>query len=706
MAVMDPLLEATLRLFRALPIEAHLERKGDAELAEKTIRHGFVFMPEIIAAYMDFGSLIRLVDKAVGLSPEQMNQALHKSWAKIKEADLEDLVIEQLAHYVTTYGKQSPGFYLEEKGFQWGVEDLVEKVTALPDFEAGRVRDPDYVYVPKEALDLPDLQLDEVKLIVIKGYTKDELKDKLLGLLGSGVALREDTLRAVLEVARFVGLIEGDLASVRNREVKAALYDHLHLLPADPAEFLRYAVFKMTGQTLLIKSPELIQKIDPNRNSRTAKPKRPTINEVFALFMRKGTASGAAQNRPAPPDLKTKSEEATRLFRDYGEKYGLERLAEIFYRFKPLFLAFRLNKEMRTRVNRIRKLAVRYHRPLPESYLNAVTARIKHNGLDVARLNAEMAGVNTFRKVRLAYALKYRTRKVDSILYRVRNGKGYATEFRFTRPEQAAEALDVVLASIVDDLKRNVDGKKIHIPEYIRYCLPATEKQFTGNYPSGTYVTLPDNLITGIHWDNVGGEQTDLDLSLISPVTGKVGWDASYRTGGGEILFSGDMTDASPPLGASELFYVRNQGDGSFIMLVNYYNFREGMEVPFRIIVAHEKADRFQRNYMVDVNHIRAAAESRISRKQKVLGLLVTTPVENRFYYAECYLGRSITSRASEYVRHSQDYLFAFYTETIELNDLLTKAGAQLVREKGQADLDLSPEALEKDTILNLLRFP
>ena len=39
----------------------------------------------------------------------------------------------------------------------------------------------------------------------------------------------------------------------------------------------------------------------------------------------------------------------------------------------------------------------------------------------------------------------------------------------------------------------------------------------------------------------------------------------------------------------------------------------------------------------------------------------------------------------------------------IELKDILEKAGAKFVKDKEKCDIDLSPETLEKDTILNLL---
>ncbi|MBA7563933.1 hypothetical protein ES695_20225 [Candidatus Atribacteria bacterium 1244-E10-H5-B2] len=339
---------------------------------------------------------------------------------------------------------------------------------------------------------------------------------------------------------------------------------------------------------------------------------------------------------------------------------------------------------------------------MPEDYLNEITAKIKTSDrIDEDKLRSELKRVNTFRKIRLAYALKFRTKDVDSILYRIRNGKAYATDFSFENKPTAKMTLAIVLDSIVEDVRKNVKGKKIYIPDYINYSLPATEKQFTGNFPSGTYISIPQDMLVGIYWENVEHNVVDLDLSLLSPSVGKIGWDGSYRTDEGNILFSGDITNA--PTGATELFYVKRQSKDSFILFLNYYNYNSDVKVPFKIIVAKEKAKDFGEKYMVNPNSIITVVQSEITQKQRVLGLLITTTDESRFYFAETSIGMSITTSDSKFAENSRKYLMSFYQDSIELKDILSKAGAELVNNKDKRDIDLSPESLEKDTILNLL---
>ena len=629
-------MKSTINLFKALPIEKKTKKKATKALLEKTIKLGFVFSPEVLSNYSNHDELIKMVKEVIGISAKEINSSFHKSWKKVKEASMEQLIMEQLVHYFTTYGFENMGIYSEES-----------------------------VYIPAEKLEIPELK-EGIRLVVIKGYTKKELKKKLLALLQLGVALKEDTKDDVLDVATFVEINEKEIVTVKNKEVKIALYEYLNIIPQNPLEFLRYVIFKATDDTLLIKNNVLISKIK-----------------------------------------ECKSLSIVKLFTDYEKKVGLNRLAEIFYRYKPLFLAFRTSTKMKKIINKTRRLAVNNHKPMPEDFLNSVTAKI-NSGVKITKeeLIVELEKVNTFRKIRLAYALKFRTKDVDSIMYKIRNGKGYSTDFSFNNKGEAKKILNIIIDSITEDVKKNVNGKKIYIPDYINYSLPATEKQFSGNLPSGTYIDVPENMIIGVHWYNVKANRVDLDLSSISTVDGKIGWDSSYRSDGGNTLFSGDVTDACGENGASELIYVKKQLKQDVIVMLNYYNYNSDVPCPFKIIVASEKPNNFGNNYMVDPNNIIAAVPTVIDKKQKVIGLLITTTKGSRFYFSETNIGNSITSSGEGHVSQSRKYLLDFYQNSIELKDILESAGAIITNdvEDDNIDINLYIEVLEKDTILNLLK--
>jgi len=620
--------EQLIRLFKAVEVKTK-SKENLNEILKLTIPKGFIFSPVVIANYNkeELIKLIAIIKKEIGLTSAQMNSSFHKSWQKVKEASIEQLVLEQMIHYLTTYGFEQLGIY-----------------------------DKDSVYIPNEKLELPELT-EDFKLLVINGYNKTEIKTKLMTLL-NGIALSESTVQDVSKVAIEVGLTANEIELIKNKEVSTILFNHMNLIPHSPVEFLRLLVYKSTGKMLLIKSPEVISDL------------RTTICMPIPYLISK-----------------------------YKEQYGLEPLASIFYRYKPLFLALRTNgTAVRKYINKIRKLAKKHHKPMKPDYLNDLTRSLKF-GVST-ELNEELKKVNIYRKIRLAYALKFRTIDTDSIIYRIRNGKSYATSFDYKYKENARIALDQVLKSISDDIAKNVKGKKIYIPKEITYMLPTSDKQFTGNFPSGSYVSIPKNMIAGIYWEDIGSKRIDLDLSIIDTEQ-KIGWDGEYRNKERTILFSGDMTSA--PYGASELFYIKKNNPSAYIVLVNYFNYTKDIEIPFKIIIAKNKMESITRNYMIDPNDVITIAKSKITQEQKILGLLITTTNECRFYFMETHIGTEISAGNLEYIEQSRRYLFDFYTNAISLNEMLVKAGAIIETDKAKCDIDLSTENLEKDTLINLI---
>lgn len=630
-----------LRLFKAVEIKSEGERKASKAILERTIKSGFILSPSIIYNYSDeeLVELIGVVEEEIGLTLREMNNAFHKSWKKIKEANIEQLVLEQFVHYITTYGFEALGIYEENTSH------------------------PESVYIPNEKLELPDIDIDNFSLNVIQGYTAEQIKEKVIALLKSGIALKEDTLNDVVDIAKYVRLGHDNVDDIKNKEAKTALCDHLKLFPKDPVEFLRYTIYKTTGKTLLIKDAATIESLKEGVNKETSA-----------------------------------------LFEEYKSRYGLPELAKTFYRFKPIFLAMKSEEGMKPVVNSIRKLAVKHHRPMKKDYLNEITAMLKNSKhINEAVLEDHLSKANIFRKIRLAYALNYRMTNADSIMYKIRNGKGFASDFTFDKKDEAGQVLAVVLRSLAKDMAKNVGEKKIFIPDYIKYALPATEKQFTGNFPSGTCITIPKDMIFGVHWNNVASKRIDLDLSLSNTQVGKIGWDSSYRTDDRSILFSGDITDAGGEHGASELFYIKKQSAQGFIVFLNYYNFEEEVDVPFSIIVARENISDFEKNYMINPDNVVAIAKTKIDKKQKMLGLLVATDDDSKFYFSEANVGKSISAANTDYAENCRKYLVKFNTDTISLNDMLLSAGATLTKDESECDINLSPRNIEKDTIIKLI---
>jgi hypothetical protein len=635
-----------LRLFNAVLVNNKVEH-FDYSAFKRTIKNGYVLSP-----YIPVTSplLLDTIESVVGISGEKANSSFHKSWSVIKNSTMEQLVIQQIVHYITTYGFERLGIYSE-----------------------------DTVYIPHEALELPAITTD-IPLTVIKAMTVDEILDNILVLAESGIALSKETLTDIMTVIKALHYAGDFVPQVKNRELKALLYDFYNIAPIEPVEYLRYLVGKLTGESLLIKNKYLIEKIKASDVK--------TLDSILNL---------------APKDL-----------------------ASIFYRFKPLFLAMKSISNNKTFFNKLRKDAVVLHKPLPEDYLNTITSKIKNDEtFDFEKFAPKLRDASTFRKIRLAYALNNRLHAGDSIVYKIRNGRGWATDFTWDSDglnDFTSELLKFVVNAIAEDIKTKVNGKVIYIPSSVHYALPATEKQFLGNIPANSYVSIPNDMVVGIHWFNTGNEENnkknrydyygygddngrvDLDLSMLS-LNSKYGWDGYYRSSNRDIMFSGDVTSAPKPNGASEFFYLRHVTDEAKTLYANYFNFRtEGVNC--KLIIASEKVGNLGNNYMVNVNNIIATANINLTKKQNLLGLIIGVDGENRFYFSNTSIGDSITTRSNDVSVMVNKFMENSCHNIIEFADVLEKAGATVVSERpenGEEFIDLSPEVLDKNTFIKLL---
>lgn len=418
------------------------------------------------------------------LSGNDLNKTFHKSWKTIQESSRFELLQHQILHYISTYGS---------------------------DFK-------DEVYIPSEVLDLEGTTL---KYKVINSYTKEEFIDKALGLLKSGIALKEETVNDLISLLvdeldyRFTG-DEG----IKNKEAIVKIAELYNVFPKNNVEFFRYIIYRTTGETLLIKNDNLISKI------------------------------------------KSSNFNPSQQFKDFG----LDNLSEIFNRFKPLFLGFK-DRCPKT-INKLSKLSKKNHKPLVQNPLNNVTS-IKLEESDLHWLE----NATIFSLFKALQALHSRIYGQNTFMYRIRNGKSWLRE-KQTNTENLEHNFNLIMDFMKS--KYSLNGKSFYLPSDVKYTLPTSEKMFVGNIPTGTKF-LGDNLAVGIYWENEWGA-TDLDLSAIN-IDGKVGWNSSYNQNN-NLLYSGDITSA--PNGAVEYLYAKDNVPTS---LVRNNVFRGNDNCDYKIVI-------------------------------------------------------------------------------------------------------------------------
>lgn len=558
----------------------------------------------IIPAYLCTPSVLKWLHS----KKMDVTKTFYSNWNDIISKNRFELFIDQLMHYSSTYGT---------------------------DFSAE-------AYVPNDGNNTPEL----TSMKVLEEISIDEVTTKVLSMLYSGIALKQDTTEDLLQIIQKLN-IKYDIEKVRNREAKMVLCYLDDKLPATAEEFVRYLVYLYTGKTLVIKNPKLIQ------------------------------------------EIKSKDIEIA----PYIVTFGIEKLAEVFYRYKALFLAMRNTTENKSIINRLRRLAEVYHKPYKPGFFEQILSN--PDSLDM--VDAMLPKLNNFKKVTLLQAIKVRMKKPQSRAFVIRNQKlylktGRAANSSNSMMEYYSKLYDKIYNSLIASLSNK--ATTITLPENIKLTAPTSEKSFIQNIPLGSYVDLGDkDCILGVYWHEKDGAR-DIDLSCEDIHRNRIGWNSYFYSTNKAVVYSGDMTSA--PNGATELLYARS-GFDSMIVKVNLFSESPHMkdnQFKFKMMLA---IDQIQptKNYMIDPNKIIFSCELVGSTEQREtsLGLVV----DDKYIFANFGTGTGRVSRnnSTDYIQYVKDTIDCY----VELKPLLEAAGFTIVDKDAEIDLT----NIDKSSLIELL---
>ena len=565
-----------------------------------------------------------------------VNSTFYQNWEDVTSKTRFELFIDQLLHYVTTYGTD---FACEGNGY-------VPNATPVG---------PVYISLFKDYK-------------VIMPCTEEDVYNRCMDMLTSGIAMKQATIETIVDyVVEYVtenDLLttgEFDIDDIANREALTLLCDELGIAPNKKFDLFRYIMYKTTGSTLIIKN-------------------KPTINAII----RSNTQF----------DFNTLSDRQ------------LIGLASIFYRFKPLFLAFKktctagayystpITSRNAHVINKIRRMAPKYHTPLAESVMTTMLGKA-HDSTVITETATQM---NTFQIIRLMNTIIERLNRTDEkAMYIVRNGK------MFVKDAKSYDGMITYYATVFNILKNELVSRLSEKATYVKYpknmvlACPTSEKNFVGDLPFGTYMDLQDSdSFIGIYWKEEWGTH-DFDLSVLNIDGIKVGWDSRYYSDNQDVVYSGDMTSARPE--ATEIMlFKKGATDGS--VMVNRYNGRDGSK--FRFFGGVEPNMKLRRNYMVDPNFIKFSADVVSDTVEQTIGLLN----DGRFYVMALGSGNSIVSFHKGSKQNERYYASVLKAQSyIKLNYILSDAGfidVDSVEElpKDAQILDLTQ--MSRDTLINL----
>ncbi|MCT4615484.1 MAG: hypothetical protein N4A49_11485 [Marinifilaceae bacterium] len=528
------------------------------------------------------------------------NKTFHKSWIKITQSTKQELVLDQIKHYISTYGSEFK----------------------------------DDIYIPNEILEIPKLDL---KFKIIKACSRKEMVSKSLNLLQSGIALKEDSIDDILS------LLVDDLSyeftgneGIKNNEALAKIADLYGIVPKDELSFFRYIIYRTTGKSLIIKNENLIKAIKESEYN---------------------------------PQIEF-------------EEYGLEKLAQIFNRFKVLFLAYKI--KCPKQINKISRLSKKYHKPLIENPLNKATS-ISLNNTHLHWLDNATA----FALFRALVACYNRIKGQKIFTYKIRNGKSYVKENKLN------DNLENNYNFILNYCKArfNLKNKTFFLPSDIDYALPFSEKMFVGNIPIGTKF-YADSLAVGVYWENAWGAE-DLDISALG-IGEKIGWNSSYNAEDGGLLYSGDITNA--PDGAVEYMYANNKLSQAYLIQNNVYQGKN--DCGYKIIVG--AGDNINYNYMMNPNNLFVETKCQSVQNQSILGILLPYKSKQCFVLLNIGSGSIKVSNNSEITNMAIQSLYQEWNNSFSLKDMIIELGARITNDEDKADYNLSLQNLTKETFLEI----
>jgi len=534
-------------------------------------------------------------------------------------------------------------------------------------------------YVPLQDLEIPDTWMPYKRLTVIRFVSKEdgiELINHYVLVTNAPSAQRIEQFKPLMEKLT----IKTD--EIKSFELQVIKHDMDGTVPAAPQSFLRFLVYKTTGSTLLIK----------NRATRKA-------IQNAALDYHKAHL---------PYELLSKAD--------------ISGLASIFFRYRPIFLAFKTFDGCAPIINRIRRLADRYHVPMSDVSVQNFITLVRQNRRDGMEMVIKEASNRELVKLaNFLFTAHTNAHQSDTIpgVYNIRNGRTFV---RADKPTHSgAETSSIwyaccrVVSTLKDRLSEKLRGKKFYIPNYINYAAPVSEKQFIGNIPWGSSLSGfndGDAFTTGIAWMNQDGCRVDIDLHLNS-ATRHFGWNSGY-TDGENIIYTGDQTDAPEPRGAAEAYYFK-PGDETFVLSANLFSGVEDM--PYKMFMTSRKPaynecpNRWERNHSytfdpADAMFAPIPLKFNGSERDMTIGLFY----DNRFYFYGGSANKGIVPSANyaDYIKG----LTAKFKPMLNLTDLFGLCGAEVINDKKYADLDeeerkevisLAPEDLTATTLLDIV---
>lgn len=607
-----------IKHFRVAPIFTAKQDNLDPEYVNgEAAKRGYLVQPQCCN---------KMVMEFIESETWNPNSGFYKTWQEVQEKSRFELYIDQILHYLSTYGTDYQGEVYSRNG---------------------------------EPIDIP-----YNTYTVIEAVTIDELFDRLINWLKSGIATSTDLLNEMINYIDEYNRLTGKkipVDEIKNKEAQIMICDKLGIMPTEPNALIRYMFYKVTGKPMVIKSKSLLY-------------------QLHAQFI-------------SIPEFRFTE----------GQLRGL---ATIYNRYKPFILGLKKNKGNVKWVNKVSRLAKNLHKPMKigfwENLTNLSEAEIKNQwGANITKLDSMYKCIRLIEMIRLR---RTQNTNKSSRMFTIRNGKIFIDKNSIAPFNPILNDVEeALLGSIAEALEPQAINQEawqngnvyVKLPSNVELMCPSSEKLFFGNLPYGSYFTFPtEDACFGVYWRNEWGTR-DFDISFLDSKGYKWGWNGGYYDTKNSLVFSGDMTNADPE--ATEMFKVNKKCPNGYIML-NRYNGEDGSK--YQLFFGKENIKNLYRNHMVNPNNILLKEEGFSTSQQQMVGIIY----EGKYYPMLLNMGNSRVSISTEgYWEAIRDKS----TSHLSVREVLLEAGWKIWDPESEECKQFDGPAMDlsdysKDTLVNL----
>lgn len=533
-------------------------------------------------------------------------------------------------------------------------------------------------YIPVRDFDfegIPGMNISVDQILVIQ-----MVDDKVLGDMVDHMVKTVKAPNAMMRTGfqylwPYMSVTDKDIQSF---ELKCVYYDESGRVPSQNIDFLRYMVYKTTGRPMLIKDRTTIEII-----------KRTT------------------------PDYKLIG---------LWQECDINSMAEIFYRYKPLFLAFKhmgtisrwdgrertqANPNMARVINRIRRAAVEHHKPLNEASIQNMIQMYLQNK-SVAHLVAKASNRDL---VKIINSLLNSLEVDQPRVFNIRNGKAYVADGVTKLPKELRKRSEM-MTYIYDQLVARMGDKYENVvfvmPEHIEYTVPTSEKQMVYTYPWGTRIQVPGEggYTMGMHWFDQHGQRVDLDLHMNGLNGAHIGWNAGYYNS--EATYSGDMTGAPLPNGAAEAIEFCTR-DNDYNMTINKFSGPDNVDFKLFVSKGHVGSIGYKFTYHPEDDLIPTIPMQFMGLDGNAMNVGIIHKGDFYFYGGRISSGIVPAQNYNQFIQGVSAKITSMLLMKEFLEDcgatVMTQAPDSAMNQEGEemAVIDLSPEALIPTTLFEVI---